>query len=265
MVAVDGGFLGSRFVVIVAACLFLCGANSRVLADDPSDLAYLVAYAESGDPAAQFLLARRLENGDGFAEDVALAATWYRRAAEQGHVAAELRMAWLYNIGEGVPEDAGASFMWLEKAANGGHPLAQYRLAWMYINGDHVGKDTEVAKLWFQLAAKQDYPDAQNALGYLYQHTERGQDFYQAAYWYLTAMHNQHVFAFGNMADLMNAAPQKVLMANIKVYAEPSATAAVKTEYVAGDVVCELMRQGQWIAVVDKEKRILGWMHTAAN
>lgn len=264
MVAVNVGSFGHRLLAVAVGCMLLCGFGSAVFAAEAEALQHLVAHAEKGDPAAQFALAKRLETGDGVAEDVVHAASWYRRAAEQGHVAAELRMAWLYNIGEGVPEDVDASFTWLEKAAQGGHPVAQYRLAWMYINGDHVAKDTEVAKMWFQRAAKQDFVDAQNALGYLYQHTERGQDFYQAAYWYLTAMRNQHVFAFGNMADLMNAAPQKTLTTKVKVYAEPSPTAAVRAEYVAGDVVCELARQGQWIAVVDKEKRILGWMDASA-
>lgn len=256
------------FGPLAGGLALLAAFAGGVLADQPigeaNEIRQFIAHAERGDAAAQFALARRLESGDGVAEDVVQAAHWFRRAAEQGHVPAALRMAWLYNTGSGVPEDVDASFIWLQKAANGGSSLAQYRLAWMYINGDHVEKDTEVAKIWFQRSAEQNYSDAQNALGYLYQHTERGQDFYQAAYWYLTAMRNQHIFAFGNMADLMNAAPQKALTKNVRLYAEPSASSAVKTEYVAGDVVCELTRQGQWVAVVDKEKRILGWLDASA-
>lgn len=264
MAIVNVGYFGRRFLAAAAGCLMLCGTCSAVMADGAEALKHLIAHAEGGDPAAQFALAKRLETGDGVDEDVTQAASWYLRAAEQGHVAAELRMAWLYNVGEGVPEDVDASFVWLEKAAHGGNPVAQYRFAWMYVNGDHVAKDTEVAKDWFQRAAKQGYPDAQNALGYMFQHAERGRDSYQAAYWYLTAMRNQHVFAFGNLADLMNSAPQKAVTKTVKVYAEPSMSAAVKTEYAAGDVVCELTRQGQWVAVVDKEKRILGWVEAAA-
>lgn len=217
------------------------------------------AKAEQGQPDAQFKLAKMYEQGQGVDENIAKAVYWYRKAALSGNAEAQLRLSWLYNQGEGVPEDERQSLEWLKKAAESGNRLAQYRLAWMYMDGG-MPKQLKVAEGWFERAALQGNTDAQNALGHLYHHNAELEDYYKAAYWYLEAMNNQHLFAFGNMADLVRAVPKIKLLHPVTVHVEPSIDAVVMAKFNTGVTVYQLKKQGDWYAVLNKNRRVLGWV-----
>lgn len=57
--------------------------------------------AELGDPASQFRVARRYDEGEGVDKDHALEAAWYQAAAEQGHAMAQYNLGWMCFCGDG--------------------------------------------------------------------------------------------------------------------------------------------------------------------
>lgn len=70
--------------------------------------------AESGDPNDETLYAEMYYEGDGVKKDMALARTWYKRAAEQGHEHAEFMMA-LSELESSKPDFRNFCY-WLAKA-----------------------------------------------------------------------------------------------------------------------------------------------------
>ena len=99
---------------------------ARGRAADP--LFDLKARARSGEPAAMFELAKRLDEGDGTTKDSAAAVSWWKALAEKADVdaadAQRREEAWgrygahLYE-GVGVGKDVAAAVPWLEKFAEG--------------------------------------------------------------------------------------------------------------------------------------------------
>src|SRR6184192_3651167 len=77
--------------------------------------------AVAGDPDAQFNLGQAYKLGRGVPVDMAMAESWYRRAAQQGHVQAS------DNYGLALFQDGkqGEAVPWLEKSAARGEPRAQ--------------------------------------------------------------------------------------------------------------------------------------------
>lgn len=251
----------ASFLAVVATLVVasLGGANTWANTDDVP-LRALTQQAEQGSAPAQFELGQRFENGNGVAENAAQAVTWYRKAAAAGNADAQLRLAWCYNQGDGVAEDPVESLKWLQRAAANGKAVAQYRLAWLYMNGDGVEQSVPEARQWFEKAARQHFADAQNALGYTYHHKTPGDDVVRAAQWYLAAARQDHIFAKGNLADLMRASPKLALHGEANVFGEPAASADVVGLLHAGDVVYRLRQDGAWAAVVDDRKRFVGWV-----
>ena len=78
--------------------------------------------AEQGRAAAQHLLARMYENGQGVPRSNVEAAKWYGLAAARGHAGAQLYLANLYFVGDGVPRDYVQAYIWfsLSEAAGQG-------------------------------------------------------------------------------------------------------------------------------------------------
>ena len=76
--------------------------------------------AELGDPEAQFNLGVMHDEGAGMAQDLAVAAGWYQKAAEQGFVDAQSNLGMMYYHGQGVPRDHEQAKTWFQKAARQG-------------------------------------------------------------------------------------------------------------------------------------------------
>jgi TPR repeat protein len=215
---------------------------------------------EAAGPDEAYELAKRFEQGDAIEEDMAQAVAFYRMAAEAGVGKAQLRMAWLYTMGEGVPEDDAQALAWLRRAAVSGEPLAQYRLAWSYAAGDGVAVDEEQARVWFAAAASQGLADAQNALAYSYHHDVRAPEPLAAAYWYLRAAAQGHILALTNLADLMNAQPRRRVSQGLEVKSVPRGDSEASGWLRPGERVCELSRDGDWIAVLSLDQLKAGWV-----
>ncbi|MEM8750885.1 MAG: tetratricopeptide repeat protein [Pseudomonadota bacterium] len=159
------------------------GANSEAdttepKSDRPADLAfgayqrgyYLTALqlalprAETGDPAAQTLIAELYWNGQGVARDREKAAEWYRFAADAGNSQAQFAYANILLQGKYAPLDKAEGQAFMEKAAQAGHVRAQFNLAQLITNNRPTWAGFKQALPWYQKAAEAGLADAQYAL-----------------------------------------------------------------------------------------------------
>jgi cell division septation protein DedD len=93
--------------------------------------------AIAGDADAQFNLGQAYTLGRGVPVDIAMAESWFRKAALQGHFEAEAKYG-LVLFDQGKRDEAAP---WLEKAVKRGEPRAELVLGTMLFNGDGVEKD----------------------------------------------------------------------------------------------------------------------------
>ena len=121
--------------------------------------------AESGDAAAQTLLAGMYSKGAGAPQDYKEAAKWYRLAADQNHAGAQKHLGELYEAGQGVTRDEAQAAKWYQRAAEQGYAEAQYSLAVLYVIGQGVTRNDVEAVRWYRMAAEQGYALAQYNLG----------------------------------------------------------------------------------------------------
>lgn len=76
--------------------------------------------AELGDAEAQYNLGVMFDQGASVEQDLAQAASWYRKAAEQGFLDAQTNLGMMYYRGEGVAADCNEASKWLQLAADKG-------------------------------------------------------------------------------------------------------------------------------------------------
>src|SRR4051794_29188088 len=88
----------------------------------------MLAYAQLGDPSAQFNLALTLRKGSGGAADQAAAIQWYLKAAEAGFAPAQYNLAVLLSSGDGIAKDEKQALKWFYAAAGQGIFEAQKAL-----------------------------------------------------------------------------------------------------------------------------------------
>ena len=93
--------------------------------------------AVAGDADAQFNMGQAYTLGRGVPADIAMAESWFRKAALQGHLQAETKYG-LVLFDEGKRTDAAP---WLEKSVQRGEPRAQLVLGTMLFNGDGVERN----------------------------------------------------------------------------------------------------------------------------
>lgn len=127
------------------------------------------ALAQRGVADAQFSLGVRYANGQGTAQNYALAEHWYRKAAAQNHALAQFNLGMMHARGQGVPRDQTQSLWWIQKAADLGDAGAQYNLGLSHQRAIRDGRPENAAQSridaykWLRLAADQSYKDAETA------------------------------------------------------------------------------------------------------
>jgi TPR repeat protein len=164
--------------------------------NEPMDIPAVRQKAESGDPAAQYLLGMHYAFGIQNDEQLTQSVYWFRKSAEQGYSEAEYRLGQAYASGRGIRNDSNAASHWFRRAAEDGSVNAQFWLALMYESGHGVKRNRQQSFKWFLKAAKQDNPDAQVSLGQAYEDGDGvPQDYAQAAEWYRKAA--EHVPDYG--------------------------------------------------------------------
>src|ERR1051326_3389864 len=109
-------------------------------------LAHLRRAAETGLPAALYLLGVASQHGFGVAPDQTEAAACYRRAAETGHCTAQLQWGLALMRGAGVPRNVLEGQTWLRRAALAGDPQAAAALAELPPNEQTAGWRAHGAK-----------------------------------------------------------------------------------------------------------------------
>ena len=159
------------------------GVSHRQVAQ--TSLTRVIALADSGDAAAQTMLALDYLRGQGVAGDDAAAKRWSLAAASQGQPVAEYLLGTLYLEGD---KDEREAARWFLAAAVQGNVKAMHNLAIAFDQGLGVEKDPAEAVKWFVRAAQEGYRDSEFDLGVLY---ERGEGVPQSARaalkWYLIA------------------------------------------------------------------------------
>jgi len=116
--------------------------------------------AIAGDAQAQFNLAQAYKLGRGVPGDMAMAESWYRKAALQGLAQAEVNYGLaLFDRGERA-----AALPWLEKAVARGEPRAQLVLGTMLFNGDGVVRDYPRAYAMIVRSSAADVANASKVL-----------------------------------------------------------------------------------------------------
>ena len=112
--------------------------------------------AIAGDADAQFNLGQAYKLGRGVPVDMAMAESWYRKAALQGQIQAETNYGLILfqngKRGDAVP--------WLEKSITRGEPRAQLVLGTMLYNGDGIARDWPRAYALLARSAAQGQPRA---------------------------------------------------------------------------------------------------------
>jgi hypothetical protein len=130
---------------------------------DAGDAATAAAWywkaAEKGHKKAQFWLACMYYDGEGVAQDRALAARLYVRAGTGPDACsdAQLRLGYMHHVGAGVERDVDAAREWYARSARQGNADAQYCLATIY---DAVDGDDATAREWYERAARQGHAAA---------------------------------------------------------------------------------------------------------
>lgn len=129
------------------------GLDAYDMGDYEKALEVCMPFAEAGDRAGQFCIARLYANGFGVPMDDAQALKWYGLAADQGHPEAQFNLGVMYANGWGVPVDDAAAVRYYRLAAEQGFLIAQTSLAAVCHAGRGVNENIMDAYKWYAIAA----------------------------------------------------------------------------------------------------------------
>ncbi len=138
------------------------GAYQRGLYKTAFNLA--LPRAESGDAAAQVLLAELQARGLGIPINMAESAKWYGKAAEQGIPEAQFRYAGILLQGKYVPKDTKKAKELMKAAADAGNAAAQFNYGQILMQERPGTTGLDNAYPWFQKAADKGLPDGEYAI-----------------------------------------------------------------------------------------------------
>jgi TPR repeat protein/tRNA A-37 threonylcarbamoyl transferase component Bud32 len=120
--------------------------------------------ARAGHKEAQFQLGCILYDGDEGKADPVEAVQWFRRAAAQGHSRAKSRLGVCYEEGSGVEKNLPEAFRLYREAAEEGDAGAMTNLANCYEEGRGVAATINEAVKWYRKAANAGNQRARDAL-----------------------------------------------------------------------------------------------------
>lgn len=123
----------------------------------PEDvLAFLLPLAESGNAAAQCLLADSYDLADVGPRDPVQSIHWYRKAAAQGFMRAEYFLGSMLASGIGAERNVAEASYWMRIVARKGDSAAQYSLAELLLDGDDDSAPGMTEAIdWLTLSAAQ--------------------------------------------------------------------------------------------------------------
>jgi TPR repeat protein len=147
-------------------------------------LASVTPLAEQGQVWAQYQMGIHYRS----VNDMAQAASWFRKAAEQGDSQAQAMLAGMLLAGEGIPKDVVQALDLAQKSAAQDDASGQAVLGKIYVDGLGTSQDYTQARTVLAKSAAQDHPVGQVMLGHLYEYghgVEKNER--TAAEWYLRA------------------------------------------------------------------------------
>ena len=166
----------------------------------PQRVAAWQTAAEEGDAAAQWLVARCLQEGLGVEKNPEAAVAWLRRAAGSGLAVAQNDLGAAYYWGVGVEQDSHEAFRLFTAAAEQGFAEAQANRGDCYYYGEGVAEDCVAAAACYRKAADQGWARGQDGLGdCFFDGSGVDQDYPQAIGWYRKAAEQGLANAQGNL------------------------------------------------------------------
>lgn len=165
--------MGARYLVaaVLAALLSAplsaqsvkAGIDAWQRADYASAVAIWRPLAEKGDADAQFNLGQAYRLGRGVPINLALAKSWFEKAATSGHLDAQTTLGLLlFQNG-----DQASGLRWLKQAAEEGEPRAELVYGTALYNGDGVTQDRMLGYSYVSRAAGQGLVPARDTLAQL--------------------------------------------------------------------------------------------------
>jgi len=121
--------------------------------------------AETGDAAAQTLIAEIYAKGLGVAQNDERAAGWYELASKNGDMLATFELGLLYQDGVGVTQDRKKAAELFKTAADKGYAPAKYNLALLHVEGIYADPSLTTAAALMKDAAEAELPEAQYDYG----------------------------------------------------------------------------------------------------
>jgi uncharacterized protein len=147
----------------VSAQSVKAGIEAWQRADYAGAVAIWRPLAEKGDADAEFNLGQAYRLGRGVPINLAMATSWFQKAADGGHLDAETTLGLLlFQNGDHV-----AGLKWLRRAAEQGEPRALLVYGTALYNGDGVTQDRLLGYAYVSRAAEQGLAPAKDTLAQL--------------------------------------------------------------------------------------------------
>jgi hypothetical protein len=165
--------MGARYLVAALLAVLLsaplsaqsvkAGIDAWQRADYAGAVAIWRPLAEKGDADAQFNLGQAYRLGRGVPINLAMAKSWFEKAAANGHLDAQTTLGLLlFQNG-----DQASGLKWLKQAAEEGEPRAQLVYGTALYNGDGVTQDRLLGYSYVSRAAGQGLVPARDTLAQL--------------------------------------------------------------------------------------------------
>jgi TPR repeat protein len=149
--------------ILILACSCFAPSQEK-LPLSASEISQVQAKAEAGDLRSEVALARAYLDGNGVAQDDALALKWLRLAADENYSDAENELGILYSSGRAVEKNKTEALRLYKKAAKHGSSSGMFNLGACYYNGEGVNTDDALAFAWFTVAKESGSAPAADAV-----------------------------------------------------------------------------------------------------
>lgn len=111
---------------------------------------------QGGENFALLLLGAIFSEGNGMAPNLALAASYYEKAATGNDVEAAYRLGRMIRLGQGRPKNYEQAIQWLTRSADNGNAKAMFELAQIYANQDSYYFNINQTTQWLLIASQYD-------------------------------------------------------------------------------------------------------------
>ena len=142
---------------------------------DAEVLKKLSSLAEEGDVEAMMQLGRLYDEGGPawIDTDMAVARSWYKKAAEAGQPMGQMAYGDMCQFGLGGDVDLDSAFKWYLAAAEQGEPESQMHVGRFYQTGRIGDPDLDAAKFWYERAIENGHELAATNLGMILYEVEQ--------------------------------------------------------------------------------------------